>query len=68
MGEQMDRLLLRPAEAAEVLGISRGKCYQLIAERRLPSIKVGKSTRVPAQALREWIAAELETQSAQSVA
>ena len=37
----MDRLLLRPAEAAEAIGIGRSKVYELLASGDLPSIRVG---------------------------
>ena len=49
-------LLLKPAEVAEQLRISRAKAYSLIASRDIPSMKVGSSTRVSSDALREWIA------------
>ena len=49
------KLLLRPEEGAEACGISRSKFYQLIAEGAIPSIKIGKSRRVPVQALKAWI-------------
>ena len=32
----MDRLLLRPAEAAETIGIGRSKVYELLASGDLP--------------------------------
>ena len=35
----MDRLLLRPAEAAEAIGIGRSKVYELLASGDLPSIR-----------------------------
>ena len=56
----IERLMLRPAEAAEALGISRSKVYELIASGQIPSIRLGGSVRVPVQALREWIENELE--------
>lgn len=52
----MERLLLRPAEVADSLGLSRSKVYALIAERSLPSVRLGGRTLVPADALRRWIA------------
>lgn len=52
----MEKLLLRPTEAAELLGIGRSKIYALLAARELPSIRVGHSVRVPAAALRKWVA------------
>ena len=57
----MDKLLLRPVEAAEAIGISRTKIYELLARGELPSIRVGSSVRVPVDALRAWIAQQLET-------
>ena len=58
----MDRLLLRPAEAAELLGVSRSRVYELIAQGTIPSIKLGASVRVPLDALRTWIAEQLPEQ------
>ena len=52
----MDRLLLRPIEAAEAIGIGRSKVYELLASGELPSIRIGGSVRVPVDALRAWIA------------
>lgn len=51
----MDRLLLRPSEAAEAIGICRSRIYELLASGELPSIKIGGSVRVPLDKLREWI-------------
>ena len=52
---KMDRLLLRPTEAAELIGIGRSKMYQLLASGELPTVLVGGSVRVPLAKLREWI-------------
>ncbi len=52
---EMDRLLLRPVEVAETLGIGRSKAYELIASGDVPSIRIGGSLRVPVEKLREWI-------------
>ncbi len=58
------KLLLKPQEAAAALGVSRTKVYELIARGPtgggIPSIKCGASTRVPIDALREWIESRLE--------
>ena len=51
----MDKLLLRPVEAAEAIGIGRSKIYELLASGELPSIRIGSSVRVPVDALRAWI-------------
>ncbi len=55
----MDRLLVRPAEAAEILGLGRSKIYQLLASGELPSVRIGKSIRVPIEALRHWVDARI---------
>ena len=48
----VERILLRPSEAAEALGISLTKLYTLIKSGEIPSVLVGKSHRVPADWLR----------------
>jgi excisionase family DNA binding protein len=50
-----DRILGRPGEIAEMLGSSRSTVYALIAAGELPSIRLGKSIRVPLDRLHEWI-------------
>ncbi len=56
----MDRLLLRPAEVAQTLGIGRTKVYELLATGEIPSIKIGNRPRVPVDALERWIQAQLD--------
>ena len=51
----MDRLLLRPVEAAEAIGVGRSKVYAMLASGELPSVRIGGSVRVPVEALRAWI-------------
>lgn len=55
----MDKLLLRPVEAAELIGVGRSKVYELIASGEIPSIRIGSSVRVPLESLREWIGARV---------
>ena len=56
----MERLLLRPAETAEILGVGKSKVYDLIAKGELPSVRIGKSVRVPVEKLREWVNIRLD--------
>ncbi len=51
----MQKLLLRPAEAADLIGVGRSKIYAMLAAGELPSIRLGNSLRVPAAALNQWI-------------
>jgi excisionase family DNA binding protein len=63
---QMEPLLLKPTEAAEVLGVGRSKIYALLAAGELPAVRVGHSVRVPLADLRRWVeerAAVRETSS-----
>ncbi len=48
--------LLRPREAQVALGLSRSAVYQTIASGAVPSIRIGRSVRIPADALAEWVA------------
>jgi excisionase family DNA binding protein len=61
-----DRMLYRPAEAADAIGVSRARAYELIAAGTIPSIRIGSSIRVPVEALREWIGRQLAEQRAKN--
>jgi excisionase family DNA binding protein len=52
----MDRLLLRPTEAAQRLGISRSTLYRLIADQQIVAVHIGSSCRISVQALEEYVA------------
>ena len=52
--------MLRVREAADALGVSRSKAYELIASGQIPSVKMGRGcVRVPVEALRAWIDRQL---------
>lgn len=46
------------SEAAQLLGVSRPKIYQLMQQEHLPSFKAGTRTLIPVAALHEWVAAQ----------
>lgn len=52
--------LLRVEEVARLLNIGRAAVYDLIRSRRLRSIKIGASRRVPREAIDEVIALLIE--------
>ena len=54
--EGRQRLLLRPEEVAEVLAIGRTGVFELIRTGELRSVKIGKSRRIPADAVVEYVA------------
>ena len=51
----MNRELLKVSEVAKILGIGRTTTYELIRTRAIPSIRLGKTLRIPEKALREFI-------------
>ena len=57
----MEKLLLTPEEAAEVLGLTRSTVYELMRTRLLRSVKIGrKYPRIPAAACQELVDRLLE--------
>jgi excisionase family DNA binding protein len=54
-----NKLLYKPMELCALLGFSRAKIYAMIAAGELPSIRCGRSVRVPAAALQEWISQQM---------
>lgn len=55
MEPQSLALLLRPQEVVSVTGWSRSKVYGMAASGELPSIRSGRSVRIPRAALERWI-------------
>lgn len=64
----MEKLFAKPSEAADALGLGRSKTYQLIANGTLPSVRIGKSIRVPVEALRRWAEGQVKQAEAGSEA
>jgi excisionase family DNA binding protein len=48
------RLLLKVTEAAEMLGLSRSKTYELL-QNGLPFVMIGRCKRIPVIGLRKWV-------------
>ena len=51
----MDQLLLRPEEAAKLLGIGRSKLYELIAAGTIESVLLDRCRRIPRAALDDFV-------------
>jgi excisionase family DNA binding protein len=51
----MEPLLYTAEEAAEVMKVSRSTVYDLMRERRLPSVKIGRARRIPVHALHTFL-------------
>ena len=63
----IDRLLYRIPEAAEAMGVSRAKGYELAARGLIPTIRLDGCLRVPVDALRVWIEARIREQAEAAV-
>ena len=51
-----EKLALSVTAVARLLGISRNRMYDLIAENEIPHIRLGHRIIVPRAALDEWLA------------
>lgn len=47
--------LLTVPEAAQLLRISRNLAYELVAQHQLPSVRLGRTIRIPRDSLEQWI-------------
>jgi excisionase family DNA binding protein len=61
----MEKLLYRPKEAAQTLGVSRDKLYDLLRTGRLQSVKDGGARFITADALRAYVA-KLEAEASKA--
>ena len=57
----MEKLLLTPEDAADLLSIGRSKLYELLGDGRLASVRIEGSRRVPMSALVEFVETLKET-------
>jgi excisionase family DNA binding protein len=57
----LNRGLLRVEEAADWLGLSRTKAYELVYRGSLPSVTIGRSRRVPVAALQAFVERLIES-------
>jgi excisionase family DNA binding protein len=54
----MERRSVRPAEAAELLGVCRDTVYVLMRSGQLRSVKAGRARLIPLSAIDEFLAGE----------
>ena len=55
----LEPLLLRPVEAARLLGIGRSKLFEMLARQELGVIRIGRCVRIPRHELATWVNQEL---------
>ena len=52
---RLEPLLLRATEVGKLLGLGRSKVFAMLAAGQLPAIRIGRSVRVPREALERWV-------------
>ena len=57
------RLITVPQAAAR-LGLSRSKGWQLAQRNQIPVVRIGRSVRVPVDALDQWIREQTQKEAA----
>jgi excisionase family DNA binding protein len=56
-----DVVLLRAVQVARLLGLSRSQTYAMMADGRLPVLRIGRAVRVPKRALANWVRNKTES-------
>lgn len=54
--ERLTPLLLSVDTAAQLLGIGRSKCYELVTSGALRSVRIGRARRIPTSELSRYCA------------
>jgi excisionase family DNA binding protein len=60
----METKLLKPAEVADILNISRAQTYAMLKRGEIPSVRIGNVVRVRKQDLEQFIHEKGEANSA----
>lgn len=55
INQRESALLLRVKEVIALLNMGRGTVYSMVASGELPTVRHGRSVRVPKRALEAWI-------------
>ena len=55
---QAEALLLRPTQAARLLGISPRKLWGLTKNGKVPHVRIGRATLYPTETIRRWLEAQ----------
>ena len=53
---QLPKRIVSIEELAEYLGMPKGTLYHWVSQRRIPFVKLGRSTRFDIQQINQWLA------------
>jgi len=51
----MKKYFFNPMEVAAALSIGRSRTYEMLATGQIPSIRIGRSIRVPVDLFEKWV-------------
>jgi excisionase family DNA binding protein len=57
--DQGQRLLVSYRDAGKMLGVCERSVWQLVSDRQLPKVTIGRSVRIPVTALDDFITRQL---------
>lgn len=60
MGKKIEPMTYSVPEAAQALGISTSKMYEIVRIEGFPAMKCGARTRVSIKGLEAWVEAEMK--------
>lgn len=63
----MEALVVKPEEAARMMGVSRSTVYGLMARGELASLTIGRSRRITPEAIRTFLSSCPSTPPSKSV-
>jgi excisionase family DNA binding protein len=52
----MEKLVYTVNETAQILNIGMNKAYELIQQKQIPHVRVGRKILIPKQPLEKWLA------------
>ena len=59
LGKELDRLLSKPTisveQAGQIMGLSRDPAYEAVQSKQIPSIRLGRSIKVPTAGIRKML-------------
>lgn len=61
--KKKDRITYSVDEVAQMLGISRGLAYEMVARGELPSVRLGRRLLIPCRAFERWLDEAVAPQS-----
>lgn len=56
----MQSVTISVTEAAQYIGIGKNRVYNLLHDKKIPAIRLGKNYRIPKKSLDDWLYSEAQ--------